>query len=552
VGCFCALLTLSCSQRGFWDSLAEQSQESSNIKIADVYFVHGKGNDATADGSSALPYLTVQAAVNAAVAKNAASAELRITGGTYQFASELTLPGKISLKGSYSPSTFMLGSYTTTLVGPAGVGGTQALPIATVKITSANSSAVSVENLTIQAPTGLATCALFVDGGAASIRNNILKAANPTIYAAALFANNAFSTIVDNTIEATFSVASTTAALSSSNSTLTVSNNTISIIAGGTTTSAVSLTGDQSTLNSNTITAEATLGYRAVAMRVSGTGNTFTATGNTINGGTGTYSQGLHYEIDSSGGQFIANTIKSGMATDSTNAISAAVAILGATDTSFRRNMIAAGTGKNTYGVHIGFEQASSTSLHNNVIEGGIASVNSHGIALYKGGTTTLYNNTINGGEGTGGNAFSIFIANGNPTLFMDNNILFHRKTLGYCVNQTQTATIPSFANNQLFNCGTALYRFNATNYALVAINDQVTLGSGFKNNVNAADPLKDLINGDYRLDIGASCDVLQGAKAFVAAFTIDIAETLRTTGINCGTTLGNASGWSIGAYEQD
>ncbi len=240
----------------------------------------------------------------------------------------------------------------------------------------------------------------------------------------------------------------------------------------------------------------------------------------------------------------------------------------------FSSNIICAGyTGNlgNSYGIITG----SASDIINNVISGGDGDI-SYGIRTNSSGYAQIRNNTINGGDATT-TAYAVYL-NG-YTGYIQNNIIF---TLGgtnrygiYEVDST-TSSPHGLNNNNIFDCSTALYRdadgsgnltaiadvndwnnttgsssyFSTGNISIDMINNS---GNYYFTDWEGADNNADtLLDNDWTLTSDAPVNIRGGALDLSSLFTVDYSGTARTTSIPTGMTNGDASGWSMGAYERD
>jgi len=221
-----------------------------------------------------------------------------------------------------------------------------------------------------------------------------------------------------------------------------------------------------------------------------------------------------------------------------------------------------------------------SVRIFNNVIVGSTdnAGVSLKGITTQGAGTQAqILNNTIVGNTANFASSSGISVENGSLPIIR-NNIIFNLTSagagFGTCVYEGSNTSDPTnVQNNNLFGCTIAYSDFDSgcggTNCSIAQLN---ALGAGYSGNVgisNAGNQLLTSINGtdgnistlsdnDWHLTTnGAICDVRGGGQNLSSSFITDKDILTRTIGNPSGgctswSSVTGATGWSMGAFEQD
>jgi len=227
------------------------------------------------------------------------------------------------------------------------------------------------------------------------------------------------------------------------------------------------------------------------------------------------------------------NTIY-GATTSGTGDVNVLLNIQSAAGTVIERNWIVtetvsgyAGTGMSTA---IRCFSSCNLSIRNNLFLGGVAA----NIAFTRSVDGSMTNNTLYHPATPGG---SLIQANSSLT-FESNNI---GAVSGTCVSG---AGITS-QNNNSFGCTISI---GSNNTNIPNTSNQLLMNlNGADNNVFT------IADNDWRLtSSGVICDVRVGARNHSATYTNDYNLATRTATNHCGSVLGGATGWSMGAYESD
>jgi hypothetical protein len=213
-------------------------------------------------------------------------------------------------------------------------------------------------------------------------------------------------------------------------------------------------------------------------------------------------------------------------------------------------NIIHGGSGMVSYGLY--FRQGSNIYIYNNIIDGGDGA-HSHGVYPYNnsGDIVVIRNNTINGGAGVNNNAYGIRIHLSEPVI--ENNIIFcSGNNNNYGIYENDDSGEPSAVNNNdIFDCGTALYYDYDTTTNITDIADVNALASA-SSNISLDPAFEDRPNDDYHLTSSTDNSILTGGlngtdESWVSFPTntsgnpIDFDDNERPTATNP---------WAIGAYE--
>ncbi|HEX2949187.1 MAG TPA: hypothetical protein VHV83_06415 [Armatimonadota bacterium] len=542
-------------------------QITKTYKIFDAIYVSNTDGLDSNVGTHDAPKKTISAGITAASANGL---EVRVAKGTYSEASSLSVPFGIQIKGGYAESDYPnswntardLSMNATVIQTTSNSNGTSTSPNSTVTVASSG----ALDGFTVEGPgAGQYTAGVHASAGGGNVSNYTIShcyisggagsAVSSGIYADASFAAN----ISSNTITAGSGVGEQYGVhVDAARSGSVISNNTVTASGGASRSKVVALYtygASDVSISGNTLTGGTATESYGILCDASGYGSyTGTISGNTINGGAGTTSYGTYVKlIKSSGAAF-----------------------------KFKNNVVYGGSGSQTFGLEYDGDSNDSKTIlpliYNNKIHGGSATNQAYGIyALYT--VASVYNNYIFGGTGpttygiyTAGGSYAPDVLNntvngGNATTTatafyscgsvgkVQNNIFFTSGgSTRYCLNYTSNVGTSSY--NVFKACPTA-YLFYFANYTtLVGVTGQIggagtfyehTGANSAANLVNEADPDATWSNNDYSLANTSGSNIKTGGldgNANSFDFTTDIAGTTRTP-------VG-ATGWSLGAFEQD
>jgi hypothetical protein len=147
-----------------------------------VAFVHPEGDDATADGSSSLPYKTIQAAIGGSEASVIGTAVLVAAGEySHDYRSDttalVTMADLISLYGGYSATDWSErdpATHVTTLRDTSTTGGSYPAPNRAVTFPSTVNGDTYLDGFVVEGGGGVASAAIVVQNNA-NIRNNVIR-----------------------------------------------------------------------------------------------------------------------------------------------------------------------------------------------------------------------------------------------------------------------------------------------------------------------------------------------------------------------------------------
>jgi hypothetical protein len=202
----------------------------------------------------------------------------------------------------------------------------------------------------------------------------------------------------------------------------------------------------------------------------------------------------------------------------------------------------------------------SSPAIYNNIINGGNGGKLkwfSHAIFNDTNSSPDIMNNTINGGTGKSYAYGILNDKNCHPKII--NNIVFSTSISGVGINEVNTGCDPaSVKNNCIFACQNGLYIDNGS-VTITSIDDPVSTNEGTATlkswgNINdgSMSMFNDYSKNDYHLKYAVPDNVREGGIDLSAFFTNDKDGSQRTIELNSGVTNPGASGWSMGAYEED
>ncbi|MBP7585806.1 MAG: right-handed parallel beta-helix repeat-containing protein [Spirochaetes bacterium] len=496
--------------------------------VSEYLCVSTTGNDVTGDGTEALPFATVNRAME--VAEETGADEIRVSVGDYEVGATfgIQLFDGLRLLGGYNPADWTRYPYqtkadrdahTTTLSYTGSFSGLSGHPSRVIDSGDAEiSSSTIIEGFTLKGKaTGDYVSAIYCSEGASPvIRYNTIYGGGSSsvvtsygIYTTAL----ASPAITGNYISGGDGVV--TQGIYSSYSSPDISDNTI-------------YGGDAST---NSSYAVRSVGDSSPVIR-----------DNEIDGGNGyLYTYGIRNE--SSSPDIRGNSIYGG---DSGTQHSNGIYNTGTSSSpKIYRNVIDGGTGKLTYGINN--YMANAPLIYNNAIHGGAAST-VRSFAVFNVGTGNnplIYNNTIRLGtiadsSNAQSGSFGIFDNDNVTKPVIENNIIFagnEAKSYGM-YNASSTASPASFDNNDIFACET-LYAIQQTLPTITKYTsiDDVNALAYADNNVSADPVFADQPGGDWRLTASTPSSVYDGGADLSAVFTADMDDVARTW-------------WSMGAYE--
>lgn len=214
---------------------------------------------------------------------------------------------------------------------------------------------------------------------------------------------------------------------------------------------------------------------------------------------------------------------------------SSGILISNASTPTIRNNRILGGAPSQRSCAILELSSAHAT-IRNNEVDGGASLVENNGVCIGDNAATVLQNNTIFAGSGTGKN-YAVNIQDATPVI--QNNILFAAGGgTNYCVYEATANSDPSiFRNNDLFDCGQALYTDEQSNDLLdIAAVNSLADGGSVQSNISLDPVFVNRRNNDWRLSALTPQPVAEGGIEFTA-FSSDKNGDARK------------APWSIGAY---
>lgn len=288
--------------------------------------------------------------------------------------------------------------------------------------------------------------------------------------------------------------------------------------------------GGAPTISGNTING----GKGTYAVAIHNVGSSSTITGNSLDGGDGFFTSMAIYN-EASSPTITGNTIYGGISSASWGIANSA------SSPTITGNTINGGTGGATT-IAIAVEFSSSPTIRNNTINGGGGTDKSYAFLIAGSSSPTIQNNTMNGGTG-GTTSYAIWVHSASATI--QNNIMFNTGgTTSYCFYENNATSEPTvFKNNDLYSCSTALYSdFDTTTdiTAIGTVNGLSDITGGVSGNVSIIPNLVAQALGNWHLQSISPIEVKEGGLDLSAQFTTDMDDVTRTVP------------WSMGAYEYD